>query len=443
MSISRWTCLSLVPEGVAEKIKLAVIFGSSGSDVIFVTTDDEVFSFGPCAASCLGCPPGSFLPRRIDELCGKAIRDISCGIHHVVALTEEGKIFSWGSQNSFGELGHGHSSSTDSRPQQVQGVLNGEKVVAIACGSRHTLAVSDKGELFSFGLNSDGQLGTGRAANESSPRIVPLHNRFVKSVACGHNNSMALTESGDVYVWGYNSNGELGLGHLTNQHCPILLDSLSKKAAIRKIACGYAHSLALSDDGILYAWGTNTSCGILEGKMARKNVLVPTVTQEQLGSISDIAATHQCNLSAACTRKSRVFMWGHLRNQPTPCAVETQFRTVDEVFACFASPAVSPRAISFLEMTQSPLLLSIRNAFNDPTHCDMKIIVEGKAIHVHKALLKIRCQYFRVRLGELWHDSNENTLEVKDFPYNVYKAFLHWLYTDELNVDLEEALGKF
>ena len=53
-------------------------------------------------------------------------------------------------------------------------------------------------------------------------------------------------------------------------------------------------------------------------------------------------------------------------------------------FACFASPAVSPRAISFLETTQSPLLLSIRNAFNDPTHCDMKIIVEGKAIHVHK-----------------------------------------------------------
>lgn len=65
-----------------------------------------------CSLSCLsissaGCPPGSFLPRRIDELCGKAIRDISCGIHHVVALTEEGKIFSWGSQNSFGELGNG------------------------------------------------------------------------------------------------------------------------------------------------------------------------------------------------------------------------------------------------------------------------------------------------------------------------------------------------
>ncbi|KAH0515912.1 RCC1 and BTB domain-containing protein 1 [Microtus ochrogaster] len=84
---------------------------------------------------------------------------------------------------------------------------------------------------------------------------------------------MAVLDSGEVYGWGYNGNGQLGLGNNGNQLTPVRVAALHN-VCVNQIACGYAHTLALTDDGLLYAWGANTYGQLGNGN--KINVLNPT-----------------------------------------------------------------------------------------------------------------------------------------------------------------------
>lgn len=73
---------------------------------------------------------------------------------------------------------------------------------------------------------------------------------------------------------------------------------------------------------------------------------------------------------------------------------------------------------------------------------DVKLMVEGRAIHAHRAILKIRCEHFRSMLQEgAWSEADKEFIEIPQFSYSVYKAFIYYLYTDELDVTTEEAVG--
>jgi alpha-tubulin suppressor-like RCC1 family protein len=76
----------------------------------------------------------------------------------------------------------------------------------------------------------------------------------VTKVAAGRYHSLALKADGSVYAWGYNGNGELGLGDLNDRSTPTLVSGLS---GMTKVAAGRYHSLALASDGTVYAWGFN------------------------------------------------------------------------------------------------------------------------------------------------------------------------------------------
>ncbi|CAI4233274.1 unnamed protein product [Auanema sp. JU1783] len=439
--VKRWTTLSLLPPDFVAEIESCAVFGSSGSEVLMITKDDEVYGLGTNFCSCLGAPSISTLnPIRIECLSGKRIRQISFGSGpHVIALSEVGSVYSWG-HNAFGQLGLGHSLQGTS-PTLIAGILKNEKITFISCGGHHSVAISEKGEVFTWGMNSSGQLGLGDTNNQDTPKMVPLYNRLIISAACGHNSTVVLSQSGDVYAWGFNGNGQIGSGCTYNQLIPFHIESLSKSGPIIQIVCGYAHTLALSDQGKLYVWGSN-SCGQLGNHNLRKNVGEPIQTAEDLGLITEVGAVHSCNVTAVSNKNGKVFMWGHLRGQTVSVPIETRFRRVDDCFSCFASPAVSFRMLYFQNSRQKTILDSLKVAFDDPISSDLVISVEGNRIHVHKSLLKIRCEYFKTRLGGLWEENNGNIIEVKDFPFSIYKSFLFWVYTDELTVDgVEDAVG--
>ncbi|VDK51388.1 unnamed protein product [Anisakis simplex] len=472
--IKRWTLLSLLSTEFIDSLQSAIVFGSSGSEAILITKEDEVFAIGTNSCSCLGTnrSQATLEPSRIDTLSGRGVVSLAFGSGpHVLALCQNGEVFSWG-HNAFGQLGIG-STTVGIVPNLVGDALSGHNVIQIACGSHHSVAVTDRGEVFSWGRNSCGQVGIGSNVNQDLPRQVTgqlcrtqsnkmfpscliegvhlllaqsklmpqiLANRFVRSVVCGQNNTLALTDDGEVFGWGFNGNGQLGAGNLSNQHSPARVIGL-QNVVIEQIACGFAHSLALSDEGQLFAWGSNT-CGQLCASMARTNQTSPVVVASTLGRVAEIAAIHACNITAAVNQSGKVYMWGQVRGQTATCPIQTQFGCIDDVFACFASPAVACRPIQFDICRRSTILDAIRVAFDDPTTGDVKISVDGHLIHAHKALLRLRCDYFRSRFREYWQDDSEcAVVEVPHYSYAVYRSFIRWLYTDELHIDIEDAVG--
>ena len=104
-----------------------------------------------------------------------------------------------------------------------------------------------------------------------------------------------------------------------------------------QIVCGYAHTLALTDTGRMFAWGSN-SYGQL-GISNKANCSSPTPVLHELGRSVEIAASHYNHVSAALLQTGVVCMWGQCRGQSILSPLKTRFDSLDDVFACFASPA--------------------------------------------------------------------------------------------------------
>ena len=135
-------------------------------------------------------------------------------------------------------------------------------VAQMTCGSDHVLAVSQRGDLFSFGLNSRGQLGLGDILPRSQPTLVKaLAGIRTVSIACGDWHSLVLSEFGDVYAWGWNEHGQLG--HSPDSPVvavPTLIELRSEDqddVNFVSIGCGERHSVAVSEGGGVYTWGWN------------------------------------------------------------------------------------------------------------------------------------------------------------------------------------------
>ena len=106
-------------------------------------------------------------------------------------------------------------------------------------------------------------------------KILYSHaSKFPQSIAtkvtCGQTSSMLILDSGEVFGWGYNGNGQLGLGSNSNQLSPCRI-ALLNGLVIVKIVCGYAHTLALTDEGHLYAWGANSYGQLGTGNKSNSN----------------------------------------------------------------------------------------------------------------------------------------------------------------------------
>lgn len=158
-------------------------------------------------------------PKHIDSLMRYSVSSIYAGKYHCLALTSEGALFSWGHGRG-GRLGHGDEVSHP-EPRQVMHLAN-ERLVMAAISESHSLVVSSEGQVYSWGSNRFGQLGLGDAEhlkNVFTPkRIESLKRERVLGLACGDTHSLCYTRSNEVFSWGCNKHGQLGLrfGDCTN-----------------------------------------------------------------------------------------------------------------------------------------------------------------------------------------------------------------------------------
>ncbi|XP_054159354.1 RCC1 and BTB domain-containing protein 2-like isoform X2 [Oppia nitens] len=440
-SIDKWLIFSLLREPFISNIRMFSVFGCSGNEAIIVTKDDEVYALGSNCSLCLGLGEvvGSPEPRRIDCLAKKAIIKIAAGSGpHVCALTASGELYTWG-HNTYHQLGNGNTNPS-STPLLVTSNLMGKRVIDVFCGSYHTLVLTDDGEVYAWGQNNCGQIGSGSTTNQPTPRKVTagIGSRTVVAIACGQICSMAVLDSGEVFSWGYNGNGQLGLGTNANQPNPMRVTNLNG-VVIQKVVCGNAHTLLLSDDGTIYAFGSN-SYGQL-GTGSKSNQTAPIKVAANLGRFIDIAASHYTHISASITQEGKCYMWGQCRGHSITTPIETPFQSTHDVLATFATPSVTFRSVQLCMSPINRVLDSLSQAFNDEKTSDFKFIVDNKPIYVHKAILRVRCEHFRLMFDNNWAESTKDELEMTQYSYAVYCAFLQYLYTDDVSVAPEDGIG--
>ncbi|XP_048091617.1 retinitis pigmentosa GTPase regulator b [Alosa alosa] len=223
---------------------------------------------------------------------------ICCGDEHTALITEKGKLFMFGS-NNWGQLGFG-TQTTVSKPTCVK-ALKTEKVKLAACGRSHTLVYTTQGNVYATGGNSEGQLGLGDYDERSTFQLVDFFNKRgpIKMLAAGSNTSAALTQNGVLYVWGDNSEGQIGLGKESNAVKP---QKLSVGRPVTWVACGYYHSALVTVDGELFTFGERDSgkLGLPTNKLANHRVpqLVEGITDRVLqvacGGGHTVALTEDC-----------------------------------------------------------------------------------------------------------------------------------------------------
>ena len=210
----------------------------------------------------------------------------------------------------------------------------------VSAGNAHSLALKNDGTIWAWGNNSYGQLGTGSTGNSSTPvqvmtsGSVPLSG--IVSVAAGTDQSFAVDGNGNVWAWGFNTGGQLGIGTSTNATLAVQVTGVSGIVAIA--SSGY-HTLALKSDGTVWTWGANNL-----GQTGNGTTSSVTTTPTQVSTLQGIVALAAgSNHSLALDKTGKLWAWGDnshgqlgtgtYSSQTSPVAVGSSFTGVVSVSA--------------------------------------------------------------------------------------------------------------
>jgi alpha-tubulin suppressor-like RCC1 family protein len=221
----------------------------------------------PAAAAGMASSPDVGEELDLGGLGACSVVGLSAGSAHSAAV-RMGRVYTWGA-NVKGQCGHGHYDPQIRRPHEISaGPLSQQSVVSIACGLEHTAAVTESGQVFTWGSEEHSQgghgalstidavaagaisaasaVGAGGAvmANAEPCRVKEalLKQRCV-AVRCGSYHTLAITTAGDLYVWGLGDLGQLGHGSTSNLPAPFHLRGVLQGAKISDVACGGRHTL--------------------------------------------------------------------------------------------------------------------------------------------------------------------------------------------------------
>lgn len=251
------------------------------------------------------------------------ISSIEMGNNHSSLLTTEGRLFMWG-DNDYGSVGDG-TDVDRSFPVDITGNFNlaeGEKILSVSLGNSSSAAITSTGRVFTWGRNNKGQLGNGEADWDAMSFVpVDITGQFnlnneekIVMISLGSYNSSALSSSGRVFTWGYNSSGELGDGTKINKLVPTDITSrfnLNNEEKIVIISMKYWHMGAITSEGRLFMWGNNERGQLGNDSISDRNTPVDITSHFLLNPEEKILSLSVgLNHSAALTTEGRMFTWG-------------------------------------------------------------------------------------------------------------------------------------
>jgi len=286
-----------------------VSFISAGAyQTAAITGNGEVYTFGRAENARLGHGDSGGVnegyPRLVEELVGYNIVNISGGFVHMAACTDQGELWTWG-RNSCGQLGRPNS--------DYPGIVRlKEKIVQVSCGRNHTLALTDEGKVISFGGLKDGCTGHGTKKGNKTPLLIQeLANKTIVQIAAGQDFSIFLDSEGVVSTCGASDFGQTGHGRGARYvTVPTPVKGLAGRK-VMKIAAGQYHVLALTDSGEVYSWGFNKDGQLGHNDNFHRSQPAKLSTLENK-TVKDIAAGH--GHSCIITSDNTVYMFGRGRS---------------------------------------------------------------------------------------------------------------------------------
>lgn len=333
--------------------KVVVSLATGRTHSVALCSDGSLVTWGSNYYGQLGdgSTTDSLVPVAVNSsgvLAGRTVVAISAGTYHSLALCSDGVVIAWG-RNFEGQLGDS-SEANGLVPVLVatDGVLAGKTITAIAAGSAHSMAMTSDGKVFTWGDNANGELGNSLYPNSAVPIAVDnssvLAGRTVVAISAGFYFSLALCSDGALIGWGYNAQGQLADNSTIDRFDPVLANTtglLAGKTIVQLVSGGF-HNLVLCSDGTMVAWGDNAYGSVGDGTTIDRMVPVAVDTTGALAgkTISHVSAGRYHSL-ARCTDGTLV-AWGYhdygqlgnasTANSSTPVVVNTALLSPVELF---------------------------------------------------------------------------------------------------------------
>ena len=232
------------------------------------------------------------------------------GDAYAISLMGDHKIKSWGN-GTFGELGHGPI--TIPKPSFVLGLERDELIRDISGGTNYSVVLKSDGSVWSLGQNICGQLGDNTVNDNASliEAVGPVgegHLTGITAIATGLSFTVGLKADGTVWTWGLNTNGQLGDGTLDDKHYPVQAIGVTDVVAV---AAGGSHSLALKNDGTIWAWGANVKGQLGDNTLVTSSTPLQVKDPTGTGNITGIIAIAAGNTSSVALKSDgTVWTWG-------------------------------------------------------------------------------------------------------------------------------------
>jgi hypothetical protein len=264
---------------------------------------------------------------------GSNWKQVSGGYEHSAGVKYDGTLWCWG-LNSDGQLGTNDTTDVSS---PVQTISNAETWESVSCGGFHTAAIKDDGTLWSWGSNYNGQLGTNNTTSVSSPVQTVAGGNNWKAAACGYACTAGIKDDGTLWMWGLNSDGQLGDNTVVKKSSPV--QTVAGGNNWFQVACGYSYTAAVKTDGTLYLWGSN-----YDGQLGTNNTTaVSSPVQTVAGGNNWKAADCGDNHIIALDCDGNIWSWGNNNNgqlgdsttnyYSSPVQIETANSEWAQVFA--------------------------------------------------------------------------------------------------------------